>query len=283
MNKLASYILTGLIVCLSSHAIAADIAPSTQVVANQVAYQHVLWDGIPISFSVPVGQERILKFPQPVTLHNTNASLTTDKVAILNNNGFLYVTAKKAFSSIRVPVVISGTGEVVLIDLSAKQSTNDTPVAVMLSDAERRTSSSPNNTTATVSQAQSITFVTMMRYAITHLYAPKRLVSDNPAIARAPMFTSRSVHLFEDGNVTAMPLVSWQGGDLYVTAILLKNRWSSRIVLDPRHIQGHWLAASFYPSNYVMPEGQLHDQTTLYLVSDRPFNDALNEVRGYLS
>ncbi len=113
---------------------ATDLKPSPQVVVNQVHYDHVVWNGMPISVVVPVGQERVIKFPCSVSLQNTNPALTTDKVRIENNAGFLYITAKKAFSPIRLPIQLS-SGQVVLMDLSASASSNDTPVAVVLPSA----------------------------------------------------------------------------------------------------------------------------------------------------
>ena len=71
-------------------AFATDVDPVSNVEVNTLHYDHAVWNGIPIRFIVPVGQERILKFPSSVTLHNNNPNLTTDKVSIQNNNGFLY-------------------------------------------------------------------------------------------------------------------------------------------------------------------------------------------------
>lgn len=261
-----------------SCAYAADVSPSSNVVVNNVQYDHVVWNGIPISFTAPIAQERILKFPSAIELHNTNPALTTDKVSILNNDGFLYITAKKPFSAIRIPFVIKKTGEVVLVDLSAKQNTNDTPVSVVLQ------TSGQGSTNSKVKKAkpQFVNFVTLMRYAISHLYSPERLVSQNDAISRTPMYTTKSVNLFNNANVVAMPLISWRGGDLYVTAVLLKNIWNQKQILDPRNLNGSWLSASFYPSSTVTANGTKHDRTTIFLISNQPFNAALNQVRGYI-
>lgn len=246
--------------------------------SSDISFQHALWNGIPIPFSIPVGQERILKFDEPVTLNNTNPNLTSDKVSILNNDGFLYIQAKKAFDPIRVEVVIQSTGKVVLVDLSAMQHCSDTPMAIVLQEPGGTDGTQANQSDG----SQSINDVTLMRYAIQHLYAPERLIVENSAMVRSPMFTSHSIHLFTDNQVVAMPLESWRGGDLYVTAVLVKNNLHSTQVLDPRAINGQWIAASFYPSNVLTANKTAQDRSTVFLLSDKPFNNALNQVRGYI-
>lgn len=253
-----------------------DTTPASQMVATQPHYDHAVWNGMPISFVVPVGQERVLRFPGRVVLHNRNPALTTSKVRILNNDGFLYIKAKQAFAPIRIPIELEKSSKVILVDLSAQPNTVDTPVSVVVPGAPTKQAS-----THPKKPPQIITYVTMMRYAIQHLYAPERLLKVSNVIHRTPMYTSRSVNLFNNNDVMAMPLISWRGGNLYVTAVLLKNTWHQRLVLDPRNLNGNWLAASFYPTNFVTPMGSAHDRTTLFVLSDRPFNAALSQVRGY--
>ncbi len=255
--------------------LAKDISPASHVVINAVQYNHVIWNGIPISFTVPVGQERILKFPSSVDFHNSNPKLTRREISIQNNHGFLYITAKRAFAPIRIAVTLNATGQVILMDLSAKPNVSDLPVSVVMAATPTTIANGP------VAKPQLINYVTLMRYALQHLYAPSRLVQEKPAISRTPMYTHKSVNLFRNSHVVAMPLMSWHGGNFYVTAILLKNPWHERIRLDPRTVYGQWLAASFYPTNYVTPSGSVHDRTTLLLISDRPFHSALNVLRGY--
>lgn len=255
---------------------ALDVAPTNNVVVNGNHFEHVIWNKIPISFVVPVGQERILSFPGSVEIHNTNRKLTTDKISILNNEGTLYIKAKKAFSAIRIPIVVENKHEAVLVDLSAKANTDDTPVSVLFSGGNDGKAESTQS-----SSSAAMNYVKLMRYAIQHLYSPLRIVHTNFNIARTPMYTSRTVDLVYGDNVMAMPLISWRGGNLYVTAVLLKNTWKQRIALDPRNLKGNWLAASFYPSNFVAPMGGQHDRTTLFVISARPFNDALNGMKEY--
>ena len=203
MKKLSIYIVLSSLLLIGSTALAttADVKPTTQVVVNQPHYQHVVWNGIPISLVLPVGEERIVKFPEPVTLSNNNPNLTTHKIQIMNNDGMLYVTAKKAFSPIRTEIRLRN-GTLILLDLSANAGANDLPVSIT---QQIKQSGSEGHNQKHTSGALVTSYITMLRYGIQHLYAPERLVKDNPEIYRATMDTSRSVRLFPESNLLAMP------------------------------------------------------------------------------
>jgi integrating conjugative element protein (TIGR03749 family) len=263
-------ILTALVFAVTAF---ADVVPGKA--AKPINTEHVIWNKVPISFSVPIGKERMITFSEPVSFHNSDLSLTTDKVSIINNAGTLYIKAKKVFNPVRIAVVLKKTGKVILIDLSAVQNADDAPVKVLL--ASKQTASANNKKIITAP----ITYAGLMRYALQQLYSPKRLLEKNNAINRTPMYTDKSVDLIYGSKVIAMPLISWRGGDLYVTAVLLKNILNRSVRFDPDDVKGKWLAASFYPTNYITAKGTMHDRTTLFLISDRPFNEALNSMRGY--
>jgi hypothetical protein len=66
-------------------------------------------------------------------------------------------------------------------------------------------------------------------------------------VARTAMRTHKNITLVYGASILARPLISWQGGDLYVTAIELKNErnhspqlatsWPT-VVIQPVH---HWV------------------------------------------
>jgi integrating conjugative element protein (TIGR03749 family) len=272
--RIISLIFVGIFLLFSLPSF-ADNTDITGVTAQQ-HIQHVVWNRIPIQFVIPAGEERMITFPGQVEFHNIDSALTSDKITILNNNGTLYIRAKKVFTPVRVPIVLKTTGEVILVDISAATNSDDTPMEVVLP----RSPAGESNAVKQKSNTE-INYISLMRYAIQHLYSPERLVTDSVQINRTPMFTTKSVNLVYGDNVLAMPLISWRGGDVYVTAILLKNIWGKKVFLDPRNLMGNWLAASFYPTNFLTAKNTLHDRTTLFLISDRPFNEALNQGRDY--
>lgn len=266
-----------LLITLTSIGWGKDVQPHQKSVVNShVHYDHAVWNGIPIQFKAPVGQERILKFPTPVSVQIQGDQLTTDKVSMQNNNGYLYITAHKAFKAVRIPIKIKHSGKVILIDLSANKNASDRPVSVVM----QKQSTKESNNQKGNNQPSFINYASLTRYAMQHLYAPKRLIQDNSRIGRTPMYTNKAVDLFDNNDLLAMPLISWQGGHLYVTAVLLHNVTPRSVQLNPRAIKGKWLTVSFYPNQVLKPHGHDNDTTTAFLVSDKPFNKALQQVRG---
>lgn len=255
-------------------------ASDNMVSANVLHTEHVVWNKVPISFVVPVGDERMISFPGSIAVHNTDSSLTTDKVSIMNNAGTLYIRAKKSFNATRLAIELKATGQIILVDLSAAPNADDSPVGVVMPSASTRAGARSSKNKAKPASAP-MSYARLMRYAVQQLFSPERLIKNDRAIHRTPMFTTKSVNLVHGHAVFTMPLISWRGGDLYITAVLLKNTQQHRISLSPKNIKGKWLAASFYPTPYVTAKKQLHDRTTLFLISDRPFNEALNSMREY--
>lgn len=275
-------ILLPIVLMLSAQIALADTTPRQGDAEQISSVEHVLWDKIPISFVVPVGQERILMFSDSVKFEGSKAkNLTKDLVSVLNNEGTLYVKANKAFAKIRVPVVLTSTGETILIDLSAKENADDIPVQVLVKKHQRNGEGSSENSVA----SEMHTFPTLIRYVGQRTCSECGPISaeeplDN--IVRAPMNTSRFVRLFNHRyNVTSMPIGSWRSGQYYATAVRVKNLSNRSIKLNPINIKGDWRAASFLPTNTLKPAGQFEDRATIILVSERPFGSALSQTRGY--
>ncbi len=80
--------------------------------------------------------------------------------------------------------------------------------------------------------------------------------------------------------IEATPLASWADETgLYVTAVRLRNRTHRAVILDPRTaLRGEWLAATFQHAR-LFPHGHEADTTAVYLISARPFADALGLSR----
>ena len=95
------------------------------------------------------------------------------------------------------------------------------------------------------------------------------------------MRTHKHIALVNKASVLARPLIYWQGGDLYVTAIELKNELKKAIEIKPTDLVGNWQTASFYPTNFLHPRGK-NDSTTVFVVSNRPFGEALSQIQGFV-
>ncbi|MFN7097987.1 MAG: TIGR03749 family integrating conjugative element protein [Gammaproteobacteria bacterium] len=264
----------------------ANTTADNRTVASDVTYaatspitlpgdEHIVWDKRPISFVIPTGKERMISFPGQVQLINTNPDLTANKLSFFVNDGTFYMKALKPFAPIRVVVQIQATGEHVLLDIASTPQADDTPVDVVMAASNQATN---DTSTADDTTNQAVSYVDLLRYAIQTFYAPARLISSSPTVMRTPMYTHKSVVLFYGDNTIAMPIASWRGGDLFVTAVVIKNTRAYPIVLDPRLVKGNWLAAAFYPANQLAAQGHAHDKTTLFLISSAPFGGALAAI-----
>lgn len=258
--------------------------------------EHLVWQKIPLEIALPIGQERLIRFSQSVQFGYDTTILKEDMLSVQNVDGAVYLVAKKSFDAQRVFVRLKQSGELVLLNLSAKDGASHTPVDIIVP----ATDNNVNNTTISINQTASASSLTtsaalttgddessgvrqnsplseidLMRFAIQQLYAPKRLVTQPNCVVRVAMHTTRTVRLFSCDEVTAMPLISWRSGDLYVTAIELRNQRTRNIVLDPRKILGTWKATVFFPQICLKPCGNSKDTTTVFLISDQPFNETM--------
>lgn len=260
---------------MASTTFAATLGESSLVKdSTQTQDEHVVWNKLPIQFSVPVNQERLISFPDHVKVMNTDESLTQEKVSILNNAGTLYIKAHTTFDPVRLRVILKETGEVILLDLSAVTAGDDNPVDVVLASSapvhqDNHQRDAQNNEVANV--------VSLTRYGIQQLYSPARLLEANSTFYRTPMYADKTVNFYYGDSITAFPLISWRGGDLYVTAVLLRNRLGQPLGLNPQNFSGCWKSISFYPSNQLQATGQKQDRTTAFVVSSSPFGDALTQ------
>lgn len=239
--------------------------------------EHVVWNKIPINVVLPVNQERMLSFPDSVQFGYNNAVLTDDMLSIQNVNGTVYLIAKKSFTTQRVFVQLKQTGELILLDLSAKLGADNTPLAIVLPDSLAPSSLPISNQTQNSSSSEAVDYTELSRFAIQQLYAPKRLLVNSPNIYRVPMHTTHTIPLIEGDSVIAMPLISWRDGDDFITAVMLRNRLSHLVILDPRRIRGEWKTAAFFPQTRLASVGSTRDSTTVFLISDQPFADGLGD------
>lgn len=246
---------------------------STQLFA--INSEHVVWDKTPIHLNLSLNQERLVRFPQAIQIIESEAG---DKITVLKVQDALYLKAVVAFTNKRLLVQLMPQGEVIILSLSADDKINaTTPIEVLLEKED-----SPQQTPQETKNNFDLNAITLTRFAIQSLYAPDRLLVVPNGVGRVPMQTRRDIHLVYGASISAHPLASWHGGDFYVTAIELKNQLKQEVILDPRHIVGNWQTATFYPTNTLSSRGNHDDTSTVFLVSDRPFNEAIQASREYV-
>ena len=240
--------------------------------------ERVVWRKTPIAIPLIVGEERLIHFPESVSI-GLPQPLTT-RLRSQSINGTLYLLARQSFESTRVMVRSENGGPLFVLDLSAELSSKERPplpdVQVVLKASKLVAGSDGSDTdsteTTTGNRFSQWGYVALTRYAAQQLYAPERLVPNTPGVVAIPVQVA-PVGLLRGGGVEAMPVAAWKVGLHYVTAVRLTNHSAKAVILDPRELRGAWLAATFQ-HNRLLPSGADEDTTAVYLISDRPFDVA---------
>lgn len=250
--------------------------------------ERIVWDRTPLGIMLPVGQERQVTFPAPVEV-GMPAGLA-DVVRTQVVAGTIYWLAKKDFTPQRIQVRDTATGQIYLVDLSARASASPAPVIIALAPTDPTSaafglaggSASPAMGSVVESAPPSppkipaYDYATLTRFASQSLYAPRRLAPALPGVFRTPV-DERPVNLVRGESIQATPLIAWRSGKLHVTAVRLRNQGASSVILDPRSLRGLWLAATFQHAR-LLPRGDEADTTAVYLISAKPFEHAVQGI-----
>lgn len=234
------------------------------------ATEVVQWENIPIPVTLHVGQERIVDVGKAVRI-GYPATLE-GKVRLQSAGGKVFLLANAAFPATRIQLRDTSSGELILLDIQTTQNTEPLE-PVQISYAPLTTTAISASVPATTSTEPLP--VLLVRYAAQNLYAPLRTFEALPGVTPAPVrLAKRITTLLPQQPVTAIPLASWQINATTVTAIRLQNRSGQRITLDPRELQGPFIAAAFQ-HDWLGPRGLAEDTTVVYLVTEGPVSRAL--------
>jgi len=244
-------------------------------VIESVTAERVLWDKRPIVVHIQRNHERIIHFPDDIRYWLPDQ--LQRKVTVLAANGVLYIRALESFSRTRIRVQGLHSQQIYLLDVMANDTAGIADELIVMT-ADTVINQAKDKTQKTVGQDWR---VRLSRYAVQQLYAPERLLKGDSAIKRIPV-VSQIIPLIRGGVIEAVPIASWQGGGLMVTAVRLKNKQMHPLVLQftssgegnsvnlSQAIRGSWLTATLQ-HRWLGAMGQKDDTTTLYLVSAQSF------------
>ncbi|NIB39767.1 TIGR03749 family integrating conjugative element protein [Pseudomaricurvus alkylphenolicus] len=245
------------------------------------APHRVLWDKRPISIHLQVGHERIIHFPDDVRYWLPD--MVKRQVSALAANGVLYVRATESFPTTRIRVQGLNDQQVYLLDITASEAAAASDELIVMTKESTRNRSKEVAKYKTTDDWR----VRLTRYAAQQLYAPERLVDGDSAIKRIPVESKTSIPLIRGGLIEAVPIASWQGHGLTVTAVRVRNlsRQSLQLQFDRSDshqalnlsylVRGDWLTATLQHDR-LGEMGSETDTTTLYLVSNRSFVESLS-------
>lgn len=234
----------------------------------------MVWNKIPLPIGLPVGKERLVTFPVNVRV-GLPPDLAEDVLRTQVVNGTVYWTASKEFKVQRVEAQSLEDGNVYLIDLSAAKSAAATPIEIGVPESRSSAASADKAALPAPQPPRQQDYATLTRMAAQHLYAPARLRRIPEGVYRAPVAQETSNRLVRGGAIEATPLSAWRSGALYVTAVKLRNLTAGDVSLDPLRLRGDWLACAFQHTR-LAPVGDLRDTTAAYLISSRPYEEAIH-------
>lgn len=252
---------------------------SASVIAD--ASERVLWDKRPINVHLQVGNERIIHFPDDVRYWLPDT--VKRHVSVLAANGVLYIRAMEPFPTTRLRIQGLNDQQVYLLDITASEVAAVSDELIVMTKKNTRNRSKE----ATAYKTTEDWRIRLTRYAAQQLYAPERLVDGDSAIKRIPVESKTSVPLIRGGLIEAVPIASWQGHGLTVTAVRVRNlsRQSLQLQFDQSDslqaldlsylVRGDWLTATLQHDR-LGAMGDETDTTTLYLVSNRSFVESLS-------
>ncbi len=248
------------------------------VATSAGAVQVLRWERLPLNVPLVVGLERVVFVDRRVRV-GVPPSLG-DRLRVQSADGAIYLRASSPFTSTRVELQDVQNGMLILLDVSAQPAKPDEPPLEPLrivdhsapkaddDHADRlkvRDHSSPADPAQTSSETPIP--VALTRYAAQSLYAPLRTIEPVDGIAPAPLQHCANLDtLLPTQPVRAQGLAAWRLEDDWVTAVQLTNTSERWVVLDPRELQGEFLAATFQHRS-LGPHGEPSDTTVVYLVT----------------
>ncbi|WP_244588957.1 TIGR03749 family integrating conjugative element protein, partial [Escherichia coli] len=215
---------------------------------------------------------------------------------VQSSGGTVYLQASEPFEQTRLQLQDVESGEIILLDIAAKNDNKALePVRLVysgevlsVSEKGMETGSSlpvasldteDKNQTVRKTPVYSAPLpVVLTRYAAQSLYAPLRTVEAVPGIHPVNLrLPSRLTTLYPSENVVVSPIGAWGIQELNVVALKIRNRSSSKVILDARTLSGSFVSATFQ-HRWLGAAGTPEDTTTLYLViRGRPENAFIAE------
>ncbi|CAP41410.1 MULTISPECIES: TIGR03749 family integrating conjugative element protein [Alcaligenaceae] len=245
------------------------------------AVEILRWERMPLAVPLRVGQERIVFIDRNVRV-GVPAGVG-ERLRVQSAGGAVYLRASEPIEPTRLQLQDADTGALILLDIAAEPAKDGEPalepVRIVEGDAtparygEQRADGdeavTPTNGQANVrgSRREIPIPVVLTRFAAQNLYAPLRTVESLPGVMRVNLRSGLDLRtLMPTLPVSATALASWRLEDQWVTAVRLTNTSAGWVTLDPRVLQGDFLAATFQ-HEALGPRGTPEDTTVLYLVT----------------
>lgn len=236
------------------------------------------WERLPLAIPLIVGQERVVFID-----HNVRVGVPAElnnRLRVQSAGGAIYLLASDVIEPSRLQLQDANTGALILLDIAATAPARGQaalePVRIVEGDMTSARYGSADGAfrdddkkarTELKPARETPVPVVLTRYAAQSLFAPLRTVEAVNGIDRASMRRDLPLSsLLPLLPVDARALAAWHLDDFWVTAVRLRNTSSGTLTLDPRALQGDFVAATFQHLD-LGPSGQSTDTTVVYLVT----------------
>ncbi|MDO9597463.1 MAG: TIGR03749 family integrating conjugative element protein, partial [Azoarcus sp.] len=234
----------------------------------------------PLAVPLVVGQERVVFIDRNVRIGVPEN--IGEHLRVQSAGGAIYLRASEPIPPTRLQLQDVESGAMILLDIAAEPAKAGQaplePVRIVEGDerAGRRHDQAgdstngdedgPGTQTSTARRATPVSVI-LTRYAAQNLYVPLRTVEPAAGIVRVSLRRDLALDsLLPTLPVRAWALAAWRLEDQWVTAVQLTNTSARGLDLDPRALQGDFVAATFqHPT--LGPAGRSTDTTVVYLVT----------------
>ena len=236
------------------------------------------WQRLPLAIPLVVGQERVIFIDHTVRVGVPGG--VGDHLRVQSADGAIYLRANTPLPPTRLQLQDVTSGALILVDIDAAPAKAGEPalepVRIVADDASTSPSGKPSTNTANANDSDVTKTppprdtpvpVVLTRYAAQNLYAPLRTVEPIAGITRVTVRRDLALDtLLPTLPVQARALAAWRLDDTWVTAVQLTNTATHWLDLDPRLLQGDFVAATFQHPD-LGPAGQSTDTSVVYLVT----------------
>lgn len=256
--------------------------------ASERSEQRVVYADAPVTVTLTIDHEHRLVFPEPVTIELPRPLAAATR-SLQADEQVVYMTGRKTLSAQRLIATASSGERVYLVDIRIVEDGPltdyrlEAPALERKAPEQKATGGSRPERSSHMDRPDNPPPVELLRHASQTLYAPARLRPMHTQIRRAitPEYPTgvTLIHSLRGEHYDYRVIGAWRGFGRYLTAVEIINRSGITVELDPRQVQGQFDAVAFQHT-WLGRAGTSVDRTTLYVISDNPFDVSVQGV-GY--
>ena len=257
----------------------AGLLLSVGLVSTGQAVEILRWERLPLAVPLVVGQERVIFIDRNVRIGVPES--VGSHLRVQSAGGAIYLRASEPIPPSRLQLQDAESGALILIDIAAEPGKpgqpalepvrivegDDAPLHPAVTTSIEAAEDEPRDRRAASGRRATPVPVVLTRYAAQNLYAPLRTVEATAGIGRVNLRRNLALDtLLPTLPVHAQALAAWRLEDQWVTAVKVINTSTRWLNLDPRALQGDFVAATFQHAA-LGPAGQSADTTVVYVVT----------------